>query len=304
MTRAREQGLHDQVLLITGAASGMGEACAYEAAAQGARLVLVDCDAQPLARVAHACGPHVLQIVADVCDAAIMQAAVAEAVARWGRLDQVFANAGIASFGPLHLTDPEAWQRCVAVNVFGVFNTVRPAVPALAASGGHVMVNSSLSAFAHAPTMSAYAASKAAVEAMSDAWRLELAAHGISVGQVFAGWVNTPLMQEGALHPSFTRLRATMPAFLNRELSAPEAARRIVRAMVTRQRRVWLPAWVRVLFALRSLLHLPVAEAALRQAAPEIEAHYRDGLAEHGALANSVGPRECARSLQRQASPP
>lgn len=304
MARARAQGLHEQVLLITGAASGIGEACAYEAAAQGARLVLVDCDAQPLARVAHACGAQAMAVVADVTDAGAMQAVVDEALARWARLDVVFANAGIASFGPLHLTDPEAWQRCVMVNVFGVFNTVRPAVIALAASGGHVLVNSSVSAFAHAPTMSAYAASKAAVEAMSDAWRLELAAHGVTVGQVFAAWVNTPLMQEGALHPSFTRLRLTMPAFMNRELSAPQAARRIVRAMVTRRRRVWLPAWVRVLFALRSVLHLPMAETALRQAAPEIEAHYRDGLAQHGALANSVGPRECARSLQREAAAP
>jgi hypothetical protein len=110
---------------------------------------------------------------------------------------------------------------------------------------------------------------------------------------------------EGALHPGFVRLRATMPAFLNKETSAQDTARVIVRAMAKRQRQIFMPSWLRVLFGLRALLHLPFAERELVKAAPDIEAFYLEGLATEGALASSFGPRarerELARARQAQA---
>ena len=291
--------LHGQVVLITGAASGIGAATALEVRARGGVPVLLDCDAEPLAQVALQCGADTLALVADVTDLPAMEAAVAQVLARFGHIDRVFANAGVAAFGPLAYVDPDAWKRCVEVNLFGVFNTVRAALPSIMRQRGYVLINASVSSFAHPPVMSAYAASKSAVEAMGNSWRIELAAHKVGVGLVHAGWVSTPLVTEGALHPGFVRLRATMPGPLNSETSPQVAARAIAQGMERRVSRIWVPGWLRLLFALRALLHLPFAERELRRAAPEIEAIYLEGLEAEGALASSFGPRERERTLAR-----
>ena len=290
-------------MLITGAASGIGAATALEVRARGGVPVLLDCDAEPLARVAKQCGAGTLALVADVTRLPAMQEAVAQVLAQLGHIDVVFANAGVAAFGPLAHVDPDAWKRCVEVNLFGVFNTVRAALPSIMRQRGYVLINASVSSFAHPPVMSAYAASKSAVEAMGNSWRIELAAHQVDVGLVHAGWVSTPLVTEGALHPGFVRLRATMPGPLNSETSPADAARAIVRGMERRLSRIWVPGWLRLLFALRALLHLPFAERELRRAAPEIEAIYLEGLEAEGALASSFGPRERARTLARARLP-
>lgn len=300
VTHSKLQG---QVVLITGAASGIGAATALEVRARGGVPVLLDCDAEPLARVAKQCGAGTLALVADVTRLAAMQEAVAQVLAQLGHIDVVFANAGVAAFGPLAHVDPDAWKRCVEVNLFGVFNTVRAALPSIMRQRGYVLINASVSSFAHPPVMSAYAASKSAVEAMGNSWRIELAAHKVDVGLVHAGWVSTPLVTEGALHPGFVRLRATMPGPLNSETSPADAARAIARGMERRLSRIWVPGWLRLLFALRALLHLPFAERELRRAAPEIEAFYLEGLEAEGALASSFGPRERERTLARARLP-
>jgi NAD(P)-dependent dehydrogenase (short-subunit alcohol dehydrogenase family) len=289
----------DRVVLITGAASGIGAATALEVLSQGGIPVLVDCDEEPLLRMARQCGDDALFFVADVTHLAAMQDLVAKTLSVLGRIDVVFANAGVAAFGPVAHVDPLAWQRCVEVNIMGVFNTVRSALPGLIQQQGYVLINASVSSFAHPPAMSAYAASKAAVEAMGNVLRLELAAHKVGVGVMYAGWVRTPLVEEGALHPGFVRLRATMPSFLNKETSAQDTASRVVRAIDKRQRAIFIPGWLRILFALRALLHLPFAERELLKAAPEIEQSYLEGLASEGALASSFGPRERDRTLAR-----
>lgn len=91
-----------------------------------------------------------------------------------------------AASRPLALTDPAAWQRCFEVNVFGVFNSVRAALPEITRRKGVVLVSASASSFAHPPALSAYAASKAAVEALCNSWRIELAAHGVAVSVIHA----------------------------------------------------------------------------------------------------------------------
>ena len=296
--------LAGQVVLITGAGSGIGAATALELQRRGAIPVLIDCDTAALASTAASLdtvgGNGVLAITADVTVRADCEAAAAAALARHGRIDVAWANAGVAAFGPLAHTDADAWQRCVEVNVFGVFNTVRAALPALLQSRGYVVVSASVASFAHPPAMSAYAASKAAVEAMCNAWRIELAGHGVRVGVIHASWVTTPLTTEGALHPAFRRLRASMPSFLNGELSAAQAACLIADGMQRRDRRIWVPGWVGALHWLRALLHTRLAERELLRAAPEIEQLYLDGLAASGTPASSFGPREAARAAVRQ----
>jgi NAD(P)-dependent dehydrogenase (short-subunit alcohol dehydrogenase family) len=291
--------LTDRVVLITGAASGIGAATALELVAQGGTPVLVDCDAEPLAQMAQRCGPQTLYWVADVTQLQAMQEVVDKTISKLGRIDIVFANAGVAAFGPVAYIDPEAWKRCFEVNVFGVFNTIRAALPAIMKQRGYVLINASSSSFAHPPVMSAYAASKSAVEAMGNSLRIEMAAHSVGVGVVHAGWVRTPLVTEGALHPGFVRLRATMPGPMNSETSPEETARVIVQGMLQRKRRIWVPAWLKILFALRALLHMPFAERELLRAAPEIEKIYLEGLEAEGALASSFGPRERERTLAR-----
>ncbi|MEN9719777.1 MAG: hypothetical protein RIT13_482 [Pseudomonadota bacterium] len=291
--------LTDRVVLITGAASGIGAATALELVAQGGTPVLVDCDAEPLAQMAQRCGPQTLYWVADVTQLQAMQEVVDKTISKLGHIDIVFANAGVAAFGPVAYIDPEAWKRCFEVNVFGVFNTIRAALPAIMQQRGYVLINASSSSFAHPPVMSAYAASKSAVEAMGNSLRIEMAAHGVGVGVVHAGWVRTPLVTEGALHPGFVRLRATMPGPMNSETSPEETARVIVQGMLQRRRRIWVPAWLKILFALRALLHMPFAERELLRAAPEIEKIYLEGLESEGALASSFGPRERERTLAR-----
>jgi short-subunit dehydrogenase len=167
---------------------------------------------------------------------------------------------------------------------------------------GYVLISASVSSFAHPPAISAYAASKAAVEAMGNAWRIELCHHGVAVGMLHAGWVKTPLVTEGAMHPAFRRLRATMPAFLNTEVTAEMAAAAITQGISQRRRTIWFPGWIRMLHFLRAFLHTPLAERELLRAAPEIESIYLEGLASEGALASTFGPRERERTLARLAA--
>lgn len=287
------------VVLITGGASGIGAATAEELHARGAVPVLVDCDESPLREVAARCG-GALCCVADVTNLSAMEHVVSIVLERHGRIDVVWANAGIAAFGPLAYTDPDAWRRCLEVNVVGVFNTVRAALPSVLQHKGYVLISASVSSFAHPPAISAYAASKAAVEAMGNSWRIELVHHGVDVGLLHAGWVKTPLVDEGAMHPGFRRLRATAPGFMNAVLPVEVAARAIANGISARRRRVWVPGWIRMLHILRVFLHTPVAERELLRAAPEIESLYLEGLASVGPLASTFGPRQHERSIKRK----
>lgn len=281
-------------MLITGGASGIGAATAKVMQVQGAVPVLVDCDSANLATTSANLG-GVLSVCLDVTDFAACQAAVAATLAAHGRIDVVWANAGIASFGPLLLTDLDAFKRCVEVNVFGTLNIVRAALPAVIAQRGYVLATASVSSFAHPPAVSSYAASKAAIEAMCNCWRIELAAHGVDVGIVYASWVQTPLVTEGDLHPAFVLLKKTMPAPLRRAVAADVAADMIIAGIARRSRRIWVPGWVRVLHWLRVVLSTSLAERQLLQAAPEMEQMFLQTIASSGVKASSVAPRELAR---------
>ena len=296
-------GLRDKVVLVTGAASGLGAAGALELQRRGAHPVLVDIDPERLQRISATIGGHPLSFRADVARADDCQAAVAAAIERHGRIDIAWANAGIASFGPLRHTDPAAWHRCIAVNLSGTFNTAHAVLPALMVSSGYLALTASVASFAHPPLLSAYAASKAAIEAMGNSWRLELDAHSVDVGLIHASWVRTPLVEEGELHPGFRRLRETIPSPMRKLIEPVQAARSIADGFERRSRQIWVPGWVRWLHWARALLNSRVAQADLRRAAPDIEQVYLETMADSDRAASSFGPRELARSRQPAGSP-
>ena len=190
--------LRGHVVLVTGAASGIGAAGAAELLRRGAVPVLVDQDAPGLTRQADAFAQGGLErpltVVCDVTSLAACEAAVQAALQRHGRLDMVWANAGMAAFGPLAHTDPAAWRRCIEVNVMGSFHTVRAALPAVTAARGYVCLTASVSSFAHPPMMSAYAASKGGVAALTLPAARDLARSGIRVMCIAPGVFETPMM--------------------------------------------------------------------------------------------------------------
>lgn len=284
---------HGLVIIITGGASGIGAATAKALKAKGAIPVLIDCDAGQLKTTASDLNVQSFEL--DVTDFAACEAAVTHILAAHGRIDIVWANAGIASFGPLLLTDMDAFIRCFQVNVFGTLNIVRAALPAVIAQCGYVLATASVSSFAHPPSVSSYAASKAAVEAMCDSWRIELAAHSVGVGTIYASWVQTQMVTEGDMHPAFVRLKSAMPAAMRRAMPASQAADMIVQGIERRARRIWVPGWVRLLHWLRAALHTQLAERPLLQAAPEMEKIFQQIIASSGVKASSVAPRELGR---------
>src|SRR5215217_8008480 len=133
--------VQDKVALVTGAARGIGLETARRLHARGARVVLVDLDPAATAAAARRIGPGAIAIAADVTDADAMRSVVAQTVARFGRLDVVVANAGIAPRpATVHTMDPAEFQRVLDVNLLGVYRTVHPALPHITANGGHVVV--------------------------------------------------------------------------------------------------------------------------------------------------------------------
>jgi meso-butanediol dehydrogenase/(S,S)-butanediol dehydrogenase/diacetyl reductase len=194
-----------KVALITGAASGIGAACARRFAAEGAQLALGDLDEAALAASAKeldASGESVLTARVDVSVLAEVQAFTDAAAARFGRLDAVLNNAGIGAFGRSDEMDPEAWHRTFAVDVHSVFYGTRAALPHLRRAGGGAIVNTaSISGLAGDYGLSAYNAAKGAVVNYTRAAALEVAREGIRVNAVCPGPIETPLAAGLLRHP-------------------------------------------------------------------------------------------------------
>src|SRR4051812_35782178 len=246
LARMSAPPLSGQVILVTGGGRGIGLATAEELRRRGAVPVLADVDAGALSEAAARLGPDVQTIELDVTDADACERAVAEVLERHGRLDVVWANAGIATFGPLAQIDPGAWTKTIEINVLGVFRTIRPPLPAVIEARGYVAVTASLASFVHAPGLSAYGASKAGVEAMCNSLRIELAAHDVEVATIHPSWIATPMVGESdAEMPAFRRLREAMRGPIAKTHTAEACASAIADGFERRERRICFPRWVR-----------------------------------------------------------
>src|ERR671916_484467 len=182
-----------KTVLITGAARGIGAESARRAAAEGANVALLGLEPDELQRVADQCGPNAAAFECDVTDWDALAGAVDAAVQRFGGLDIVMANAGIAPAGMTRSIDPRAWERTVEVNLFGVWRTVRTCLPHVIERRGYVLVVASLAAALHAPGMASYAASKAGAEAFANSLRAEVKHLDVDVGVGYFGFIDTDM---------------------------------------------------------------------------------------------------------------
>jgi NAD(P)-dependent dehydrogenase (short-subunit alcohol dehydrogenase family) len=264
--------LTGKVALVTGAARGIGAETAKALAQRGVRMVLTDVDKEPLEAVVAAIGDeHAVGVVADVCDLEAMEHAVSQGVERFGGIDLVLANAGIASYGSVLAVDPATFRRVIDVNINGVFHTVRAALPSVIERKGYVLVVSSLAAFAPAPGLAAYNASKAGVEHFASALRLEVKHQGVDVGSAHMSWIDTPLVQDAKRDSTgFKLMLETLPPPLNRTTDVQPCVDAFVRAMEKRSRRVYVPGWVGQLQRFRTLITSSAGERTSLKKAPAV----------------------------------
>lgn len=191
-----------RVIVITGGGTGIGAAIAERYAAEGAHVVVVGRRPEPLRAVADAVGAH--PIIADAADTASAQAAVAEVLATFGRLDVLVANAGGHGFSPVADTDDDSWEAAIRANLTTAFVMAREALPALIESKGQIVVVSSLAGLFAGPSVAGYTVGKHALIGLTRTLARDYGRKGVRVNAVCPGWVQTPMaddeMDEFATH--------------------------------------------------------------------------------------------------------
>ncbi|MCK9875519.1 short-chain dehydrogenase/reductase [Frankia sp. Ag45/Mut15] len=250
-----------KVVLITGAASGIGAALARRLHGRGARVALFDVDVPAGERLAADLGSsRALFLPVDVRDRAAIADAVATVMARFGQLDVVVANAGVGPpVATVRTTDPAEFDRVVAVNLTGTFNTVRATLEQVIARRGHVVVVSSVAAFTPGVGGAAYMMTKAAVEQLGRTLRAELAPHGATAGLACFGVVDTPLTRRTLDDdPLGRRLHQMLPRPMRSRLTAGQAADLLVDAITRRAPLSIAPARWRPYALLRGIANLVI----------------------------------------------
>lgn len=191
--------LEGKVALVTGGGSGIGAAAAKLFAAEGAKVAILGRTGEKLEKILEeirGSGGTAEAIQGDVSDYGDMERAVGELVERWGRLDVVFANAGINGvWAPIDELAAEEWDKTIAINLSGTFYTIKAAVPHLKKRGGSIIVTSSVNGtrmFSNSGA-SAYATTKAGQVALTQMLALELAKHRIRVNVICPGAITTEI---------------------------------------------------------------------------------------------------------------
>lgn len=253
--------LKGKVVLITGAAGGIGAATARRLYGQGADLVLTDMAPAALGTLAAEFdADRVLATALDVTDRDATHAVIQQAIETFGRLDVAIANAGIAwTDGPATLAscDEAEFERILEVNLLGVWRTIRAVLPEIVRNQGQILVTASIYAFLNGLANAPYAASKAAVESLGRTLRTELAGTGASASVVYPGWTATAIAEIAfGGNALATRLNQTaLPAVLRRPVGPEAVAEGIARGLQARRPRIVVPARWQPIFALRGLVN-------------------------------------------------
>lgn len=268
--RTHQTSLTGRRVLITGAARGIGAALAERLHERGARVALAGLEPDLLAQAAAKAGAPWWHC--DVADRASVEAAVDAAVGELGGLDVVVANAGIAAQLPLVGGDPEVFEQINRVNVLGAYYTLRAAGPHISHPNGYAVAVSSLGAAVSVPLMGAYSASKAAVEALGNTLRAELAPSGARVGVAYFAELDTDMTSRGfgteAAKSIFGDGTVTKVTDLEVGINVGAGHRPAVRRIVA-------PWWVGAVLPVRSIAQ-PVVDRALRAKVAGVLAIARD----------------------------
>ncbi|WP_156686842.1 SDR family oxidoreductase [Mycobacterium sp. Marseille-P9652] len=246
--------LDGRVVFVTGAARGLGAEIARQAHARGAAVALVGRRLAPLQQLADELGERSAAFEADVTDAAALQRAADDTVARFGGIDVVVANAGIAPPSEtVAAIDPAEFERTLEVNLLGQWKTVRATVPALVERQGHIVFIGSIFAFFNGVLAASYAVSKAGVEQLARALRVELAPHGVTAGIAYLGFIDTDLTANAFADQHVTAMREAMPGFLSRPIPVADAAKAVLDGIESRAATTNAPAWVTPMLRTRSI---------------------------------------------------
>jgi NAD(P)-dependent dehydrogenase (short-subunit alcohol dehydrogenase family) len=262
--------LTGKAVLITGAARGIGAQLARVLTDRGARVSLVGLEPDLLTQLADEL-PGSVWFEADVRDQDALDAAVAGTVEALGGIDVCVANAGVANFGTVEKGDPEAWARCIDINLTGMFRTAHAALPHVIERNGYVLIVSSLAAFSSPPGLSAYCASKWGAEALANCMRHEVGCRGVKVGSCHPSWIDTDLVRD-AEHDlaSFKLMRDRLPWPANGTTSLEECVATMVKGIEKRKRKIHVPGKVRAADWGRVFANGALADLALRHEAKRI----------------------------------
>ncbi|MGR3939384.1 SDR family oxidoreductase [Streptomyces sp. BRA346] len=259
------RNLEGRVAVVTGAARGVGELLARKLSARGARVALVGLEPEELKRVSGRLPTDSDHWHADVTDPEAMARVAEDVVARFGAVDIVCANAGVATGGPFLETDEAAWRRVVEVNLLGSVTTARAFLPALLASRGHLLQIASLAAIAPAPMMTAYCASKAGVEAFAHCLRAEVGHRGVTVGVGYLSWTDTDMVRGADRDEVMRELRARMPWPAGRTYPLGPAVDRLVAGIERRSAHVYGQWWLRGMQPVRGYLPALIGAVGRRE---------------------------------------
>ncbi len=223
----------NKVVLITGASSGLGKALAEQLAGKGYRVY-------GASRTPRNSGLPYQMVAMDVQDEDSVRRAIASIAEQEGRLDAVINNAGIGIAGPLEQLSMANIESVLDTNVKGAVRVMQAALPHLRQSKGRVINISSIGALFGLPYRGIYCASKAAVDLITEALRMELAAHGVQACSIHAGDIKTNINanrikdynpQDTTYRESFERVYADIDKDVDKGLPAEEVARQVIRAL-------------------------------------------------------------------------
>jgi NAD(P)-dependent dehydrogenase (short-subunit alcohol dehydrogenase family) len=258
--------VNGKVVLITGAARGIGAQTARVLADRSARLALVGLEPDNLAALVDELGPDHTWWELDVTDQEATDRVIAAVVDEFGGIDVVMTNAGIASYGTVRQIDPAAFQRVVDINLTGMFRTAHAALPHVIERRGYILVVASLAAFSPLAGMAAYDASKAGAEAFALAMRQEVMHLGVEVGICHPSWIDTDLVRDAEADlPSFRETRGKLPWPANTTTSVENCAEMIADGIAKRARRIYVPKSVVAAMLARPLTGSGIAERLARR---------------------------------------
>ncbi|MBB4792239.1 SDR family oxidoreductase [Streptomyces nodosus] len=291
--------LEGKVAVVTGAARGVGELLARKLSARGAEVALVGLEAEELARVSEQLYGVSAHWCADVTDHETMTKVARQVTERFGKVDIVVANAGVANGGPFADSDPEAWRRVIEVNLVGSAVTARAFLPALIESRGYLLQIASLAAITPAPMMTAYCASKSGVEAYAHCLRAEVAHRGVRVGVGYLSWTDTDMVRGADRDAAMRELRQRLPWPAGKTYPPGPAVDRLVAGIERRSSHVYGQGWLRGLQAVRG--HLPgivatVGQREMRRFEPRLKG-VSTGLVGAGGEADELRRLPCTRSV-------